>query len=80
MKQKFSTIIEVGLLRKLRLESVKQGKQINELVSEALEYYLRRPKTPAERPGVVASTWDSMPVDRKTLRKLMQEEESLFDS
>ena len=81
MKQKFSTVLDRGLFRRLKLESARQGKQMSELVGEALEFYLRPSKGIAGETGrVVDATWGSLSVDRETLRELMHDEESLLDS
>jgi len=81
MKQKFSTVLDRGLFRRLKLESARQGKQISELVSEALESSLRPSKgIPRETGRVVDATWGSISVDRETLKELMGEGESLLDS
>lgn len=81
MRQKFSTVLDRGLFRRLKLESARQDKQMSELVSEALESYLRPSRGMARETGrVVEATWGSLSVDRETLKELMREEESLFDS
>lgn len=81
MKRKFITVLDCGLFRRLKLESARQGKQMSELVSEALEFYLRPSKGIARETGrVVDATWGSLSVDRETLKELMHEEESLLDS
>lgn len=81
MKQKFSTVLDRGLFRRLKLESARQGRQMSELVSEALESYLRPTKgIPRETGRVVEATWGFLSVDRETLKELMREEESLLDS
>jgi len=54
---------------------------MSELVSEALESYLRPTKgIPRETGRVVEATWGFLSVDRETLKELMREEESLLDS
>ena len=74
MKQKFSTVLDRGLFRRLKLESARQGKRMSELVGEALESYLGPSKGMAGLTGsVVDATWDSISVDRKTLEELMRE-------
>ena len=81
MKQKFSTVLDRGVFRRLKLESARQGKHISELVGEALESYLRPSRGVTRETGrVVDATWGSLSVDRETLKELMREEESLLDS
>jgi hypothetical protein len=81
VNQKFSTILDRSLVRRLKLESARRGKPMSELINEALESYLRPSKEAAREKGrVVDATWGSLSVDRETLKELMEEEESLLDS
>ena len=79
MRRKFSTVVEDGLLRRARLESVRRNKQISEIVAEALEAYL--PGTGAATgPGVAVRTSGSIRVGRAAARRILCEEPSLLDS
>lgn len=80
MRQKVSTILDGHLFRRAKLESVRQGKNISDVMGEALERYLA--ETGGRRPsaGVVADTWGILKLDRRTVTRLMQEEDGLFDA
>ncbi len=50
MRKKVSTLLDETLYRRAKLESVVRGKQISEIIGEALEKYLDERKVPGE-PG-----------------------------
>ena len=80
MRQKVSTILDDHLFRRAKLESVRQGKKISEVLGEALERYLAEAGGRRATVGVVAETWGILKVDRRTVTRLTTEEEGLFDA
>lgn len=77
MRKKVSTQLDEGLFRRAKLESAIQGKQLSEIIGEALSQYLEK------RAGaglgqdrvVVAETWATMKLAPSKLRTIMAEED-----
>lgn len=80
MRRKVSTLLEEALFRRAKLEAVRQGKQISEIVGEALELYLTEKKSPHGMGGVVAASWGVLSLDKEQVKRLLEEEEALFDA
>lgn len=80
MKQKFSTLLDPALFRQLKLEAVVRGKQINELVAEALRLYLEQQHRSQSTGSVVASSWGALAADPRTVAKIMEEEDGILDA
>ena len=78
MRQKVSTVLDGHLFRRAKLESLRQGKPISSVVGEALEQYLAGSHRPST--GVVAGTFGILALDRRTVTRLVSEEDSLFDA
>lgn len=78
MRSKVSTLVDPVLFRRAKLEAARQNKQISEIVGEALELYLR--KRGAHHLGKVAESWGALQVDRKKLKKLMEEEVDFLET
>jgi hypothetical protein len=78
-RRKVSTLLDEHLFRRTKLESVRLGKQVSEVIGEALERYLAdtggRPTT-----GVVAETWGSLKLDRRKVDKLIADEGDVLDA
>jgi hypothetical protein len=75
-RRKVSTLLDDALYRRAKLEAVRQGKQVSEILGEALAAYL------AERggrsgAGVVAETWGSIRVDAPSVKQVMEEDDWL---
>jgi hypothetical protein len=79
LRRKVSTILDDALFRRAKLESVRQGKKINQIVAEALEAYLDKGGRHASA-GVVAESWGSVGLDKKRVRKLLLDEDGLLDA
>ncbi len=79
MRQKVSTIMEPALYRRVKLESVRQGKQISEVVAAALRLYLETTGRGSQGDGVVAETWGAIEIDRNAVQSVL-EEEGLLDA
>lgn len=79
-RRKISTLLDEHLFRRTKLEAVRQGKQVSEVLGEALEQYLA--KTGVSRPttSVVADTWGALPFDRRKLKRLLADEDGLLDT
>jgi metal-responsive CopG/Arc/MetJ family transcriptional regulator len=80
MRRKVSTLLPESLYRRVKVESIRQGKQISEILGEALESYLDEKKNPPGIGGAVAGSWAALRVNRKTLSRLLDEEEGLLDA
>ena len=79
MRKKVSTLIEENLFRRARLESARQGKQISQVIGEALEMYLDSKSTlPAG--NVVADSWNALKLPRAQVEKILGEEEGFLDA
>ena len=80
MRQKISTLIDPGLYRRVKLESVRMNMQISEIVGEALERYLGEKGQAPSGAGVVEETWASLRLPADQVEKLLEEENGLLDS
>ena len=80
MRQKVSTLLDSSLFRRVKLESVVQGRQINEIVGEALELYLRDKGSAGTVSSVVADSWGALPLDREQVKSILEDENGLFDA
>ena len=74
MRRKVSTLLDERLYRRVRLESVVRGKQISEIIGEALEKFLDERDVPGRGLGVVAETWGSLTLPAAEIQKIMAEE------
>ena len=80
MNQRVSTELEADLVRRARLESVRQGKPLDQILGEALERYLDEKGVSRQRSGVVAGSWGALNVKREVLEDLLDEDNGLFDA
>ena len=80
MKKKVSTLVDEALYRRVRLESARRGRQINEIMGAALERYLDDEGVPTGDGGVVAQSWGALAVDPRVVHGVMEEEDGLFDA
>ena len=78
MRQKVSTLVEDSLYRRVRLEAVRQDRQIADIVGDALRRYLDERGAP-QGAGVVAASWGSIPADPELLRVVLEDEDGLLD-
>jgi hypothetical protein len=79
MRRKFSTLLDESLYDRTRQEAIRQGKQIADVVGDALAVYLDS-KTAAFGPkGVVAESWGILALPARQVRQLLQEEDELLD-
>lgn len=80
MKQKVSTLMDSALYQRVKLQSVVQNKQINEVVGEALELYLRERGAPPGIGGAVAASWGALPLDRDLVQAIVKDEDGLLEA
>jgi len=79
-RRKVSTLLDDHLFRRAKLESIRQRKQVSVILGEALERYLAESGSRTATTGVVAETWGALKADRRTVERLLTEEEGLFDA
>lgn len=62
------------------MESVRQGKQFSEIVGEALEVYLSEKSNTTAGMSVVAESWGALEAKPKLIRRILEEEDGLFEA
>jgi hypothetical protein len=80
MNQRVSTELEADLVRRARLESIRQGKPLDQILGEALELYLDEKGVSRKQSGVVSGSWGALNVNREVLEDLLDEDNGLFDA
>lgn len=75
MRRKVSTLLDESLFRRAKLEAAIRGKQISEILGEALEKYFEEEGAASRGLGVVAETWDSISFPLADLEDIMGEED-----
>ena len=79
-RRKVSTLLDEHLFRRAKLQAARQSKQISQVLGEALERHLAGEGRQPDTGGVVARTWNSLPANRRLLRRALADEDSLFDA
>ena len=79
MRRKFSTLLDENLYDRTRHEAMRQGKQIADVVCDALAEYLDSKAAAFGPQGVVAESWGVLPLPARQLRELLTEEDGLLD-
>lgn len=79
-RRKVSTVLDEHLFRRAKLESVRRGKPVSEILGQAIERYLTEAGSRPTAGGVVAETWAVLKLDRRKLDRLIRDEEGLFDA
>lgn len=79
-RKKVSTLLDPHLFRQAKLESVRSGKQVSEILGEALARYLSDTGRQRATGGVAAETWGVLKLDRRKVRKLIDEEDGWLDT
>ena len=79
-RRKVSTLLDEHLFRRAKLESVRQGRQLSEILGTALEQYLAGGSGRAASTGVAAGTWGVLKLDRTKVKRLVADEDGLFDA
>jgi hypothetical protein len=80
MRKKISTIVEQSLYRRLKLESARQGRPLNEILTEAVEKYLTEARTPGGGGSVVDESWATFKLDRKLVKRILDEEPDALEA
>ena len=73
-------MLDEHLFRRAKLESLRQRKQLSEILGEALERYLGESGSRTATTGVVAETWGVLKLDRRKVDRLLVDEGGLFDA
>ena len=80
MRKKVSTLLEDNLYRRVKVHSSRQGKQISEIIGEALELYLNDEARSGSSLNVVHESWAVLEAPASLVKKILREEDGLFDS
>jgi len=80
MRRKFSTLLDETLYDRTRHEAIRQGRQIADVVCEALAEYLDSKSLASGPEGVVAESWSVLALPARQVRELLDEEGGLLDS
>lgn len=79
MRRKFSTLLDESLYDRTRQEAIRQGRQISDVVGDALAKYLDSRMAAFGPKGVVAESWGVLALPARQLRELLDEEDGLLD-
>lgn len=79
-RRKVSTVLDEMLFRRIKLEAARQGKQINEILAEALEEYLQDRGPSAVSTGVVDASFGALRAAPDRVRRILNEEDGLLDA
>ena len=74
MRRKVSTLIDDALLKRAKVEALRQEKQISEIFGEALQSYLGEAASHRSGSTVASETWGILPVSRATLRRALEDD------
>jgi len=80
MRRKVSTLLEDNLYRRIKVESSRQGKQISDIIGEALESYLNDGSKRGSSLNVVQESWAVLQAPPSLVKRILNEEDGLFDS
>jgi len=80
MRQKVSTVLDGILYRRVKLEAVRQGRQISDILDEALSDYLSARRTPGDIGGVTEQSWGVLWIEHAMVDAILEEEDGLFDA
>ena len=79
-RRKVSTLLDEHLFRRAKLESLRQRRQVSEILGEALARYLGQKGSRAATTGVVVETWGALKIERHKLDRLMKETDDFLDA
>jgi hypothetical protein len=79
-RRKVSTLLDEHLFRRAKIEAVRQRKQLSAILGEALERYLDDAGGGRSESGVVAASWGVLKLNRRTVARLLADEEGLLDA
>lgn len=80
MRKKISTLLDDALFRRVKLEAARQGKQISEIMGEALEAYVAETGKHSGARSVAAESFGAVPAPPEVVRAILEEEDSLLDT
>jgi len=78
MHHRVNTELDESLVRRARLESLRQGRPFDQILEEALERYLNEKGISQRDLSVVAETWGALSVKRDLLESILEEDDGLF--
>jgi hypothetical protein len=80
MDQKVTAVLDERLFHRAQTESRRQGKPLDSLLGEALEFYLDEKSGAPKEGGVAARSWGSLKLPPDTLRALLEQEDDFLDA
>jgi hypothetical protein len=80
MDHKVSAVLTEDLVRRAKIESIRQRKPFGSLLGEALKFYLDEKGSPTGKERVSAASWATLKLDAKTLKNLLEQEDGFLDS
>ena len=80
MRRKVSTLLDDGVFRQTRLEAVRQGRQISEIVGDALRLYLAQTTDRPVSLHIVAGSWGVLPLKPATVGRVLREEPDVLEA
>ena len=80
MDQKVTTILDERLFHRATTESRRQGKPLDRLMGEALEFYLDEKVGAPQEGGVAAKSWGSLRLPPDTLKAVLEQEDDFLDA
>ena len=80
MDQKVTTILDERLFLRATTESRRQGKPLDKLLGEALEFYLDEKTAPSGKVGVAAQSWGALKLPPDTLKAVLEQEDDFLDA
>jgi hypothetical protein len=80
MRRKLSTLLDEGLYDRTRHEALRQGRQMADVVCDALAAYLDSKPVALEAKGVVTESWGTFALPAWQVHELLSEEEELLDA
>jgi hypothetical protein len=80
MEQKVSAVLDEALVRRAKIESIRQRKPLGSLLGEALELYLDEKARSPQSGGLAAASWAILKLDAGTLKDLLEQEDGLLEA
>jgi hypothetical protein len=79
MRRKLNTLLDESLYDRTRHEALRQGRQMADVVCDALAAYLDSKTVAPEAKGVVAESWGALALPAWQVQELLAEEDALLD-
>lgn len=80
MKRKVSTVLDDALFRRIKMESVRQGRPVSDVIGEALESYLAGSAPRGDATRVVHESFGAIPLPAPLVKAILEEEDGPFDA